>query len=82
MVVAHGIDPHVIAGSDAATQNVVGQRVCDAMLDDALERASAERRVVALADDQLLGLVRQFQRDAPVAQQFAQATQLDVDDRL
>jgi hypothetical protein len=58
------------------------QRVGDAMLDHALERAGAKGRVVALADEQFFGRVAQLDGDLAVAQQRAQPLQLNLDDLL
>ena len=53
------VDRDRVAFAELAAEDALGQRVLDPLLDDALERAGAERRVVALVGEQLLRRVGQ-----------------------
>src|SRR5215207_213898 len=79
--VALPVDQDRRAGGELAAEHEVGERVLDEALDRAPERAGAHRRVVALVDEQLLRLGRQFDAGVVLAHLLAQAQEHQVDDR-
>ena len=74
------IDADAAVVGDAAFEQLGGQRVLNPLLDHALERPSAEGRVVAFAGDRLLRGVGDFQADVALGEQLREAGDLQVDD--
>src|SRR3546814_15139989 len=66
-------DADRVAVADLAFQNQAGQGVLQLALDDALQRAGAVDRIVALVGEPHLGLVVELQRDLAVGQHRVQA---------
>ena len=67
---------------ERAAEQLLGERVLEVVLDRPAQRAGAELGVVALLDQELLGLVGQDQLQAVVLEPLADLRQLDVDDLL
>src|SRR5579884_4238803 len=80
--VAVEADPHDVAVAHLAREDLPPERRFDLTLDRALERTRAVRRLVAAAHEVRLRIVGDLQRDPPVAQPFADAVELDLDDLL
>jgi len=67
-------------GLNSPRRKLGGQRVQQAVLDGALERAGAELRVEAFLGDQLLGRAVHLQGELLLRQAFLQPLQLDIHD--
>ena len=70
----------MIAGLNLAFEKLERQRVRKQLLDRALQRPRAIRRVVAFLEQRFSRRRREFQRDPAVGQVLAQRLELDVDD--
>src|SRR5262249_55890696 len=76
---AHG---HGVTLRELAAQDLLGQLVLDEPLDGALERARAVLRIPAVLDEELLGRLRDVEREAAPREPLLEAAELDVDDAL
>src|SRR5882672_11214374 len=75
----HG-NPHSPSGAKLALQDLLGERILDALLDRALERARAVHRVIAGLAQVIAGRVVEHEFDVTFGQALAQVSELDVDD--
>ena len=75
-----GVDEDGFAFAEFACEDFLCQRVFDPLLDHALQRPCAERRIVTFLGQQLLGLVGDDELEIPRRQSLAQVFKLHVDD--
>ena len=80
--IAGRVDHHVVAVLDLALQKLKSQRVGDPMLQHTFERACPKSRVIAGGDEQVFGVFAQLERNPPCAEQLAEPSKLDIDDRF
>ena len=66
--VGGGVGDHLAAGAELAGQDLGGERVEQGLLDQALERARAEGRVVAAVGEQGLGGGRDLELEVAVGE--------------
>ena len=78
--VAAVVDADAAVVGDVAFEELGGERVLQALLDDALERAGAEDGVVAFGGDGLLGGGGDFEAEVLLGEQLCEAAELQVDD--
>ncbi len=76
------VDVDSLAIANLALQDPLGQGGLDFLLQRALQRPGAIRRIIAGANQMFLGAIGQLQLNVPLLQPAAQASQLDVDDLL
>ena len=82
LVLALDLDVDPVLALERAAEELLGQGVLDQVLDGATERPGAVIGVVALGDQEVLGLVVHDQLQAAIAHAAADLGELDVDDRL
>src|SRR5215472_15257223 len=76
------VDAHLRPFGELALEDAHRERVLDHALDHALEGPRAVVRVVARLGEQVLGLRRELELDASLAEQPLHALELDLDDAL
>ena len=77
-----GVDPHVVAVGIAAFEDAFGDRVLEPLLDHALQRPRAERRVVPLVGQLLQRGRADVEREVSLGEALAEPAHLHVDDPL
>ncbi len=78
----HDLDVHGVLALEAVPQNLLAQGVFNQVFDGAAQRPGPVVRVVALGDQEVLGVVVQDELHAAIGHAGADLRELDVDDTL
>src|SRR5688572_8618533 len=80
--VAADVDDDAVAFAELALEHPQRQRIENAALDGALERAGPVHRIVTFGDDELARRFGQLDMDLAILEPLQQAAELNVDDLL